>query len=302
MLYQTLKIISLAGLAFFLGAFISYNRTEQNPTENIVEPQSQTAGTANFKNNETPPELEAKAACVFDFSEKKFLFSLNADQQMPLASLTKMMTALTAKERLPQTEEVEITKNAILQEGDTGLVLGESWPMPDLINIMLISSSNDAAFAIASSFSSTQGGEAVANEIDFVNLMNQKAKILGMANTYFLNSTGLDISKSTAGGYGSCEDLVNFLSFVLKEHQDILEITGQESIELRGKIFKNTNELLPKLPFLIGGKTGYSDLAGGNLAVVVDKGPHHPVAIIALGSSWQGRFNDVEILYNKYIK
>ncbi len=285
MLYQTLKIASLTGLAIILGFIVSLNNhdAQKTPVPETTEIKS---------NTEIPPALEAKAACVFDFSENNFLFKLNENEQLSLASLNKLMTALVAKEKIPQTQYVEITKDFLLQEGDVGLLAGESWLLSDLIKIMLISSSNDAAFAIAVS----------PSETEFVNFMNQKARNLRLSRTHFFNSTGLDISQTVAGGYSSCEDLSVLAGYILKEYPDLLEATSRETISLGDRIFKNTNELLPKLPFLIGGKTGFSDLAGGNLAIIVDKEPYHPIVIIVLGSSERGRFNDTEMLYNKYVK
>lgn len=285
MLYQTLKIASLTGLAIILGFIVSLNNHDAQKTP-VLE-------TTEIKPNaEIPPALEAKAACVFDFSENKFLFKLNENEQLPLASLNKLMTALVAKEKIPQTQYMEITKDSLLQEGDVGLLAGESWLLSDLIKIMLISSSNDAAFAIAVS----------PSETEFVNSMNQKARDLRLSRTHFFNSTGLDISQTVAGGYSSCEDLTVLAGYILKEYSDLLEATSRETIFLGDRIFKNTNELLPKLPFLIGGKTGFSDLAGGNLVIIVDKEPYCPIVIIVLGSSERGRFNDAEMLYNKYVK
>ncbi len=302
MLYQILKIISLAGLAIILGFAVSLTRssTIKSPEAETTKIKSDTEQTAGLVNAEIPLALEAKAACVFDFSENKFLFRINEGSQLPLASLNKLMTALVAKENMPQTQYVEITKDSLLQEGDVGLKLGETWLLSDLIKIMLISSSNDAAFAITSSLSLKD--EIRSDEMEFVNLMNQKAKVLGLDRTYFLNSTGLDVSQRVAGGYSSCEDLTNLARYILEEYSDLLETTTRDAFSLEDRIFKNTNELLPKLPFLIAGKTGFSDLAGGNLVVIVDKEPYHPIVIVVLGSSEKGRFQDAEMLYNKYVK
>lgn len=304
MLYKILTLVSLFALAIllnFLAQFLQHNTRPLNTAEIVknftAEKQEKIIVSAE---KEPPVEilLDAKAVCVFDVVKDRFLFKMNAGTQMPLASLAKLMTALIAKEHFLNTALVEITKEAILQEGDSGLRIGEMWKLPRFLEIMLISSSNDAAFAIASTIKN--GLEP--NDFEFVKLMNQKAQFLGLKQTYFSNSTGLDISETEAGAFGSCEDINVLMRYLMKNHLDLMEATSKEKLESGGRIFKNTNELLSKLPFFIGGKTGFSDLAGGNLTVAVDKGLNHPIIITVLGSTERGRFKDVEILYNKYVK
>jgi len=234
--------------------------------------------------------LEAQSACVFDVLKNEFIFEKNAEAQLPLASLTKLITAITAKENLLPGTLIEISKEALSQDGDNGFRAGELWLLPKMINATLIASSNDAAFAISES------------RPDFIYLMNNTAKKLGLEQTYFLNSTGLDISSDLAGAYGSCKDMVETMRYILANYRDILEITAKETYLANGIEFQNTNKLLPELPTLIGGKTGFDDLAGGNLIVVVDKGLHHPIIITVLGSNIEGRFSDVQTLYDAFLK
>ncbi len=236
-------------------------------------------------------KLEAKAAYVFDISKNQSVFKLNSEMQLPLASLTKIMTALIAKENLPPYLLVTISKEAILQEGDEGFKVGEQWTIPELIDAMLISSSNDAAFAFAAEFNKNFNG-------DFVSLMNQKAKEIGLTQTYFLNTTGLDLSENTAGAYGSAQDIAKLLLNIMEKNSSLMEITRLKSINLHGREFQNTDRIIGDLPGFIAGKTGFSDLAGGNLAVVVDNGFNRPFVIVVLGSTIDGRFNDIRNLFN----
>lgn len=236
-------------------------------------------------------KLEARAAYVFDVVENQPIFEKISEAQLPLASLTKIMTAITARETLPPYLLVAISKEAILQEGDEGFNVGEVWPVSDLIDAMLISSSNDAAFSLASEFNKDFSE-------DFVSKMNEKARELGLTQTYFLNSTGLDLSENTSGAYGSAHDMSQMLLYAVKNHSPLMEITRLAKTEINSRIFKNTNEIINELPGFIAGKTGYSDLAGGNLAVIVDKGFGHSFIIVVLGSTSSGRFTDVKTLYN----
>lgn len=205
------------------------------------------------------------------------------------------MTAITAKENLPSALEIGIPLKAILQEGDSGFVDGERWIVSDLEDVMLISSSNDAAFALAMSFA---GGDERA----FVALMNKKASELNLRQTYFLNPTGLDVSASLAGAYGSAKDVAEMIIYGFKKYQGLFRVTSFGEIKIARREFKNTNKLVNELPGLLAGKTGFSDLAGGNLVVIVDIGAENPVVISVLGSSPQGRFDDVKTLYNASVK
>lgn len=235
-------------------------------------------------------KLEAKSAYVFDIVVEKPIFEFNAEAQLPLASLTKLMTAAVAKENIPEWALIEIGAEATKQEGDFGFLVGEKWKISDLLDAMLVSSANDAAAAIAMSRS------------DFIPLMNKKSDELKLNQTYFLNSTGLDSSNYIAGAYGSARDVANLLNYLIKSHPSLLETTRYGEVRINSRIFKNTNELIDETPGIIAGKTGYSGLAGGNLAVVFDMGLEHPVIIVALGSSEEGRFEDVRILYNETLK
>ncbi len=196
--------------------------------------------------------IKAKAAYVFDVLKNQPLFELNADTQLPLASLTKIMTAVAAAEKLPQNAMINIPKEAVLQEGDDDLIVDEWWPAFDLIRMMLITSSNDAAFALSYEFENKLSQ-------DFIKIMNDKAKELNLAQTYFLNSTGLDLSINSAGAYGSAKDIKNLILYALTNYSSLIEATRLSSLEINGREFKNTNTLINE-GGLIAGKTGFSDL------------------------------------------
>lgn len=280
---KNLIIIAIFSAAFLFFYFLGGN-TAQAPLEfrNGTPPLK----TAPFENI----NLEAKSVYIYDVVKEKSIFELNADSQLPLASLTKLMTAVVAKENIPEWMLIDIDKESVLQEGDSGFMLGERWKIADIIDAMLISSSNDAAAAIA------------LNSEDFISLMNKKSADLNLAQTYFLNATGLDLTNYLSGGYGSAKDVAKLMDYLVKKHPSLLEVTRYDSLKINSRNFKNTNKLIEHLPGIIGSKTGFSDLARGNLAVVFDMGLEHPVIIVALGSSEEGRFEDIEKLYNETIK
>ncbi|MCF7835865.1 MAG: serine hydrolase [Candidatus Marinimicrobia bacterium] len=293
LLSNTIKIVALSALLFSVG-FIQSSKERNNKALIFQEPVvEENLDTKEIKNI----EILAKSACAFDLVKNEFIFEKNSTEQLPLASLTKLMTALVSKENLPESTLVEITPEAISIEGDSGFYAGEIWNLNDLINVMLISSSNDAAFAISKTFELNNK----ENE-SFVEVMNKYAKKLTLEKTHFLNPTGLDVSLEKSGAYGSCVDITKLLKYIFEKHPDLLKDTTLESVNYKNKIFLNTNKLVAKLPVIFGSKTGFSDLAGGNLTVIVDKGLNHPIILTVLGSTFEGRFEDMEILYNAFAR
>lgn len=238
--------------------------------------------------------IEAESYCVYDILENKILFAKNEHKQLPLASITKLMSGLVVLDIMPETTIITIDKEDIKEEGDSGLLLGERWQLKDLLDYTLITSSNDGMHAISSSLDNYQK----ANGTDTISIMNERAKTFGLNDTYFSNVTGLDIDKDVSGAYSSAYDMALFLEKILDEKPELLLKTNKDteefvSINKIRHIATNTNISIDKLPNLIGSKTGFTNLAGGNLAVVFDAGFMHPIVVVVLGSTIDGRFNDV---------
>jgi len=213
--------------------------------------------------------LEAKAVFVFDLASQKPIFEFNSNAQLPLASLTKIMTVVVAEET--KTKDIS-----------------------SLVDKALMQSKNEAASALALLGSSASKSDLEA-KLPFIDLMNKKAQELELNQTYFLNETGLDISKQTAGALGSASDIVKLVVYALNKNPDFFEATLTDS-------YLNTNPFATTTTLLIASKTGLTDLAGGNLAVVFDAGFNHPVISVILGSSEKGRFTDTKKLINATFK
>lgn len=250
-----------------------------------------------------PNTLEAKAAYVFDITTGEVLYSHNATTSLPLASVTKLMTALVAHEQVPATTVAAIHAEDIAQEGDSGLLANERWQLKDLIDFTLLVSSNDGASALATASMafSTSSADVTVRKSEFISLMNQKAQQLGLTGTYFVNESGLDINTEAAGAYGTAADVAALFSYILATYPDIIEATRYERVSFTSiddfrHPAKNTNDAVHAIPGLIGSKTGLTDLAGGNLVFGMDVGFGRPVAIAILGSSEKGRFTDAEAL------
>ena len=259
--------------------------------------------------------LEAQAVYVFDTKTNTVLYAKNAEAQLPLASLTKLMTAIVASEYLKPTDRIAINDSDLLAEGDSGLVSGETWSVRDLLSFTLVVSANDGALALART-----AGERAEKEIkektlsqkssveQFITLMNEKARAIGLEQTYFLNPTGLDATEYTGGGYGSAHDAALMLLYTLKNNFSTIETTRQPEIayQSEGNLEDyraiNTNQIIDKIPGLIASKTGFTDLAGGNLVIAFDAGINHPIGIAVLGSTFEGRFSDIDTLIQETLR
>ena len=252
-------------------------------------------------------EINARAALVFDIQRGEALYNSQEEVQLPLASLTKIMTVLLAEETLPPDTIVTVDKDALNKEGDSGLLLGERWKFSDLIDLTLVASSNDGAHALAkavmANLSLTNRPDQLLenNGTSFSSLMNVKAGEIGMRQTFFINESGLDAHEAVGGAYGSARDLSLLLAYVIQEYPKLFEATTLISLatySLDGEEHRveNTNEFVESIPGIIASKTGTTDLAGGNLAVVFEIAPLHPIAVIVLGSTPEKRFSDVQAL------
>lgn len=284
----------LAGIAILAGALLA--------DTGVSNTQQSAAATAPVSTS-TPPSafdslsLSAESAIVWDIQNKRALYTQRAETQLPLASITKLMLGLVAYEHLSPTHPVAIAPEAIAQEGDSDLTIGETWQLRELLDLTLVSSSNDGAYAIA---------HAVGTQLDrttddpiarTVSQMNETARELGLSQTYFVNVTGLDMDEALSGAYGSARDVAQLLSYIHTHHPDMLAATRHARITTTSAggthIATNTNDTLPDIAGLIGSKTGYTDLAGGNLAVLFDAGVGRPIAAVVLGSTYTARFSDI---------
>ena len=252
--------------------------------------------------------IEAKAAYVLDASTGEVLYQKNPELQLPLASVTKVMVALTAKKTLPEYTLVSISKDDLLEEGDSGLLVGEKWKLRNLLDFALVVSSNDAIRSIASIAGTELSLSRTTQPAEdyFIQAMNKTAREIGLTQSYFLNGSGLDLSGELSGGYGSAQDMAKLFSYVLNEHPTLLEATRYSNIAISSDSAvhnaQNTNKVLDSIPSVIASKTGFTDLSGGNLVVVFNAGIMKPIVIALLGSSREGRFNDMQALVNATIQ
>ncbi len=235
--------------------------------------------------------LQGSAAIVYDLKTGQTLYERNAEAQLPLASLTKLLTLYAAADSLSDTTQVPLTATALSAEGESGFIEGESFMFKDLARLALVASSNDAAAAIAEAAQKKVGVAGSA-------LLASAAQAAHLSQTYALNGTGLDEDTKISGGYGSAKDVALLAGALLERAPDLARASTLSSVTVtsnNGIVYtmKNTNQGVVRVPGVLLSKTGFTDLAGGNLVVVYDTGMGHPIAVVILGSTIEGRFTDV---------
>ena len=241
-----------------------------------------------------PESIKATAYLVGDLISGQILISRNKDLHLFPASLAKLMTGEIVLDKLSLNKQIYITSYMVSAEGEEGdLKIGETLKVEDLLKLLLISSSNDAAIAFSEALDKTG--------IDFVDLMNEKAQKLGLYNTAFFGETGLD----RKGNFTTVEDLFKLSQDIYKNYPLLGEITRkpEETIySSDGKIMhqlKNTNLLAGQLAYLWLGKTGSTPDAKDCLLTIFEiplKDDKISLAIIVLNST--DRFGDTVQLYN----
>ena len=239
--------------------------------------------------------LTARSAYVWDNNTQKALFKKEESTQLPLASITKLMTALVAHEILDESDTIRIDELSIKQDGFSGLQEGEVFDRLTLTDLVLMSSSNDGAFALAAAAGNALLPNSGASS--FVTAMNVRAEEIGLLETYFKNPTGLDLSETEGGAYGSARDVAFLMEYILRNEPDILTYTREEEASVYSTNgvehdAENTNYFVDQIPGLIGSKTGYTDLAGGNLVIAFNAGLDRPIVVVVLGSTQHDRFTD----------
>ena len=229
---------------------------EKTPSENLVattwqaiqEPvQIEEKQPENFyfiKDPDKKPIIKGEAYFVGDLDTGETILEKNKEQVFPIASVSKLMTAVVSKEIQNQEEITKISKSALATFGKNGdLVLNEKIKISDLIYPMLLESSNEAAEALAEN----------SNRDIFIQKMNAKAKSLELTNTSFLDPSGLsEHNQSTA------YDLFKFSQYLKKETPDLLQMTTKKSFNNKKHIWFNNSQFL-SLPGYQGGKRGYID-------------------------------------------
>lgn len=263
-------LAALILVAFVLGAGAALTPAEAQQG-GAAAPSAQASG---------PPEIEAEAWALMDAESGKYLEGENQDEQLPLGSVTKIMSAFVVlDEGIDLEEEVVISSEAESYVGNTysnvGLIAGERVTVRDLLVASMVASGTEAVYALAEN----AGDGSVEN---FVGMMNEKASELGLENTNFETPAGLD----TAGNYSSGRDIAT-LSQAALQYPLFAEIVAQQeatiSTQNREIEIFSTNQLLTTYPPTTGIKTGTTPQGGASLASSAEANGESFVGVV-LGS------------------
>lgn len=241
-----------------------------------------------------PPTLTAIAALSYDVTGSKTIYAYNESKRVPMASLTKIMTAIVALENDSPTSLYTVSKNAAgVGENVMGLTAGEQLTLKDLLYGMMLPSGNDAAEVIAEGSKFGRSG--------FIYQMNKKAESLGLNNTHFTNPSGLE---GDGAQYSTAIDLLILSRYAMK-NPNFAKIVGTYEYEIpetsTNKYFllRNDTNLLTSYPGVKGIKTGFTWEAGMCLVTYYQR---DGITIISILLNSQDRRGEMKTLLDYSIR
>ncbi len=236
----------------------------------VVLPAAGRAAASAARASACPASVTAPSAIVIEVSSGEAACAKDAESERPIASTTKLMTALLTLERTKLSRRIPTSSyRPGPAESVIGLLPGERLTVRDLLHGLLVYSGNDAAMALASGVGGSERG--------FVRLMNRRAQQLGLRHTHYANPIGLD----EAGNHSSAHDLVR-LAVILRtnpffrETVDAPEVTLHSGARVRHLL--NRNDLVRRFGWVNGVKTGHTRLAG---YVLVGSARRHGVQVVS---------------------
>ncbi len=238
-----------------------------------------------------PPEVQAQSSLVADLYSGRVFFAKSSQKRWPIASITKLVTATIVSKNFPMNEAVTIKPDdfPLGEAGTMDFTVGDKYAAQDLFSAMLMKSSNESAEALAD----------FLGRKNFVSEMNNLALAWGLADTHFDDPTGLSVANQS-----TAENLRLLAKNIYERQPEVFSTTRKTETAMTelnsGKkvIINNINLFAGKKDFL-GGKTGYTDEAGGNLLSIFSY-KTQPLFIVVLGSN--DRFGETEKLLNWFRK
>lgn len=194
----------------------------------------------------------ARSAITIEASTGISLYEKNADERLPMASTTKIMTALVALEHAQLSDIFTVSESAVAVDGSQlGLLAGDKISLSDLLHMLMLKSANDAAQVIAENISGSIA--------EFAQLMNQKAEQLGLTNTHFANPHGLPVDNH----YTTARELALIAAEALRNETFAKIVsTEKKKLDYHGLVIENSNRLLSAYAYTTGVKTGFTKAAG----------------------------------------
>ncbi len=236
----------------------------------------------------------SRASVVIDMDSGRILYENNKDEKLLIASTTKIMTAVIAIENKNLNEVVTIGEEVLPMYGSNIYIeVGEQMTLRDLLYGLILRSGNDAAVSIAKYVGKS--------EENFVKMMNEKAKKLGMTNTVFKNPHGLD---DDTENYSTAYDMAILMKYAYTL-MDFVEISGTRKWSVttnkKSYVWYNRNSLLTEYKYATGGKTGYTPKAGKTLVSTASKDDLNLVAVtLNDGNHYKTQESLYEYVFSNY--
>jgi serine-type D-Ala-D-Ala carboxypeptidase (penicillin-binding protein 5/6) len=282
MVKKALSVYLILAVIFCVAVYYFYNQKLSEPlTSPLVGPTEASVNQWVPKvlavSTTAGPQITGKSAFFIEANSGDVLYAKDHEEKLPIASLTKVMTALIAVERKTSDAKYLVSREASEMEPDKMfLIAGESLSLKELLYGLFLLSANDAAEVIAQ-------GTTTSRE-DFLNLMNEKAKELGMKNTKFVNPTGLD--EDSGSSYSTAYDLAILTRYFIKNYPWITEISAAPYVEIqatqthRDYQLYNAINLITTYPGVVGFKIGYTPEAGFTIITLAKKGNRQIIGVL----------------------
>ncbi|MDP3941741.1 MAG: serine hydrolase [bacterium] len=225
-------------------------------------------------------EITGKSALVFDLASEKTLYEKDPTLRLPMASLTKIMTAIVALENPKDDDLYKVSDSDLVGEDSMGVTAGEELTLEELLYGLMLPSGNDAAEVLASNFS---GGR-----VAFIQAMSRKARALDLTDTNFTNPSGL---QGDGDQYTTASDLLVITKYALENFPTFRKVVSTFSQTLPGTnthkpfYLENETNLLTSYPGVKGVKTGYTPEAGLCLVTYLEYKDHKIIGILLNSSN-----------------
>lgn len=248
--------------------------SKQQFSENIWTPKLEAVRPGQFSD---APEITALSAIFVEANTGEVLYSKNPNQELPIASLTKIMTTIVALEHKNFDDIFTVSNFAASMEPDKMfLIPGEKMTLRQMLEGIFLVSANDAAESIAEN--------SVGSRDLFINMMNSKARQLSMNNTFFLNPSGLQ--EDFAKQYSTANDVATMSRYLIYRWPDIVNISSQPHIYIEKTSYHQDYDLysginlLTTYPGVLGLKTGYTPEAGLTLVTLARRGDKEIIGVL----------------------
>ena len=287
--YKVLIAIFFAVLFVSIGIFATKNTQLETETQQAVQglKEQQATQLRDIRNNLMSElaeaySFDAETLFVYNLSTDKVIFERQAKTPRNLASLAKLLLARTALET-PSEDALCIELEDLAAIGDDELVVGGCYTEPDILSAMLMASSNDLALTIDRE--NPGRNEVLAQYLDTYNL-----------DMVINDPSGYDFRSTERASTGSASEILSVAFDLLLASPSIAHATTRAEFTLGAQVLKHTYPNVEAIPDLRMLKTGYTDLAGGNMLGIVEPVPGEYIGIVVMKSGFDSRFTDFEKL------